>query len=962
MTPERWQQVKAVFQQALERDTGERTAFLAQACGDDDALRSEVTLLLDGHVNAGSFIETPADEVAAEFLAVQASPAGLVGQQLNQYRIQSRLGAGGMGEVFQARDTRLDRLVALKVLPLEVANDKERLQRFVREAKAASALNHPHVATIYEIGEAENIHFIAMEYIEGQTLAKKVNGSPLAINKVVEIGSQIADALDEAHSHGITHRDIKPANIMLTPRGQVKVLDFGLAKITRPESIESDISTLAKTHSGVVMGTPQYMSPEQVRGQVADHRSDIFSLGLILYEMLSGQRAFGGDSAAEVMSAILKNAPPPLSKLTAERSPALVKIVGRCLEKTPERRFQSASDLRFALEALSSPSVSLLESAPVIKNVSKWRLLGNVWVAWSAAVVLLLAAIALYAYFRHTPEDAKAVSFLVHPPEKATDFDFPIISPDGRHLAFAAKTEGKSMLWVRSLDSLDAKALPGTEEAFLPFWSPDSRQIGFFAHGKLKKVPLSGSPPITLCDAAPPIQGRGTWSRQGDILFGIKDGVRRVSAEGGVAEKVITGGAVDHVLIGGQLEFLPDGRHFLYWLATGYAANPEDTGVFLATLDGNESKRLTVADSGAVYAKSPSGESYLVFVREGTLLAQSFDTGDFHLKGEPVRLADQIIGGSVTSSENGTLVYRKNSTAPIQQQLGWVDRAGKPLGKVGSPGFIFNFALSPDEKRVVMSRRTPPQIINEDIWLVDLARGTETRFTSDPAIDHDPIWSPDGSLIVWNSNREKLADLYQKSSSGAGKDKLLLTTDNWKFACDWSSDGRFIIYGENDPKTSYDLWILPLEGKSESYPFLKTPFQDHQGHFSPDSKWVSYVSDKSGRMELYVQSFEPDSAILQVSTNGVIHPNASRWRRDGKELFYIDMDGKLIAVEIRSGATFVAGEPRALFDLNSLQAMPKTFDVTRDGQRFLLTTLKEVAKPPPFTVVLNWSALLPKPQ
>jgi eukaryotic-like serine/threonine-protein kinase len=502
----------------------------------------------------------------------------------------------------------------------------------------------------------------------------------------------------------------------------------------------------------------------------------------------------------------------------------------------------------------------------------------------------------------------------------------------------------------------------GASHALLPFWSPDNRQIGFFAHGKLKKISLSGGPPTILCDAPQPIQGRGTWGRYGDILFGTKDGVHRVSAEGGRVDKVITGGAVDHLLIGGQLEFLPDGRHFLYWLATGYAAKPEDIGIFLATLDGHESKRLALADSGAIYAESSVGQSYLVFVREGTLLAQTFDTVELRLKGEPVRLANQIIGGSVTSSANGILVYRKISTDPIQQQLGWFDRTGKPLEKVGSWGFIFNFALSPDEKRVVMSRRNPPQVINEDIWLVDLARGTETRFTSDPAIDHDPIWSPDGSLIVWNSNREKLADLYQKSSSGAGQDKLLLTTDNWKFACDWSNDGRSIIYGENDPKTSYDLWVLPLDGKSEPYPFLKTPFQDHQGHFSPDSKWVSYVSDKSGRMELYVQAFEPDSAIHQVSTSGVIYANASRWRRDGKEMFYVDSDGKMMAVEVKTGATFVAGEPKALFDINRIQAMPKTFDVTRDGQRFLFATLKEVAKPPPFTVVLNWSVLLPKPQ
>ncbi len=441
MTPERMQQIEAIFHDACNLAPDERATFVAQACAGDEDLRREVELLLAADEQAATLIEAPAYQMAAPLL-IENQPSSLAGQSISHYEIISLLGKGGMGEVYRARDTKLDRTVALKILPADVATDAERMRRFVSEAKAASALNHPHVATIYEISEAETVCFIAMEYVEGQTLAAKINGQPLAINEVVEIGGQIADALDEAHSKGITHRDIKPANVMLTPRGQVKVLDFGLAKIARPESIDSDISTLAKTQSGVVMGTPQYMSPEQVRGQVADHRSDIFALGLILYEMLSGKPTFSGDSAAEVMSAILKNDPEPLSKITGQISPALEKIVRRCLEKTPEQRFQSASDLRFALVAMSHSTDSWQKSAFVDSRSRRWRLFGDARlggrvITWAMLGILTLIPFVFFYRQRAMPTAALPIHFSINIPEKTSLLSLSL-SPDGRRLAINA--------------------------------------------------------------------------------------------------------------------------------------------------------------------------------------------------------------------------------------------------------------------------------------------------------------------------------------------------------------------------------------------------------------------------------------------------------------------------------------------------------------------------------------------
>ncbi|HKA20618.1 MAG TPA: protein kinase [Blastocatellia bacterium] len=888
------------------------------------------------------------------------------GTRLGPYEILSPLGAGGMGEVYRARDSRLGRDVAVKVLPSSFSDDEQRLQRFEQEACAVGALNHPNILAIHDVGKHNGSPYVVSELLEGETLRGRIGGAALPVRKAIDYALQIARGLAAAHEKGIVHRDLKPENIFITRDGRVKILDFGLAKLTEPAEGQSktDVPTRRiDTDPGTVMGTVGYMSPEQVCGRPVDHRADIFSFGAILYEMLTGKRAFHGESAAETMSAILREDPPDLSESNKNVAPALEHVVRHCLEKNPEERFHSASDLAFAIKALSGTSPTSIQTEVMPALGPRWMKRREL-IAWIVASAAVLATLALaIAYLERTRVVVRAVRSFIPPPEKST-FNFGgrsgatmSVSPDGRRLAFVATTAGGgNLLWVRSLDALSAQALAGTEGAIYPFWSPDSRSVGFFAQGKLKKIDAAGGPTLTLCDAP---QGRGgTWNRDGVIVFSpdISGPLHRVSASGGASSPVTnldeTRGEVSHR----WPTFLPDGTHFLY--LGGTTGVGEGPAIYVASLKSRESKLVMRDTSNVEYA-----QGYLVYMHGDTLMAQSFDAGRFETEGEGFPIAEQVqhVGvagpqimsvGAFSVSENGILAYQMGK-ATGASQLAWFDRSGKQLGVLGDQAVYTNVRLSPDGKRASVGI-IDPQSGRPDIWLYDVARDRRTRFTFDPAQERTVAWSPDGNRIAFASNRKGHFDIYQKDSSGAGSEELLLESNFDKFPTSFSTDGRFLLYWASGLKTGADLWILPLSRDRKPFPFLQTDSNEGNGMFSPDGRWVAYFSTESGSVELYVASFPGPGGKRQVSTSGAIPP--AKWRNDGTEVFYLSLDDKLMAAEVNGkGATLEVGAVRPLFEIR--RAGPGyAYDVTADGQRFLVNTAVEQKESAPITLVINWTA------
>jgi Tol biopolymer transport system component len=880
------------------------------------------------------------------------------GTKLGRYEIRSQLGAGGMGEVYLARDMDIGRDVAVKVLPSTLSTDKDRLHRFQQEACAAGALNHPNILSIYDVGKHDGSPYVVSELLEGETLRKRIGGTPLAQRRAIDYALQIAHGLAAAHEKGIIHRDLKPDNIFITNDGRVKILDFGLAKLTQLDGYQSQTEIPTRrvdTDPGVVMGTVGYISPEQLKGRPVDQRSDIFSFGAILYEMLSGRRAFHGESAAETMSAILKEDPPDLSDTNKTVSPALERLVNHCLEKNPEARFHSARDLSFALEALSgsSPMSAQTVDVPALasRHITRRELiLGSIAAVGVVAAVALAVVLAL-SPFRRVPTEARAVRLFINAPEK-TSFGSFAISPDGLRLVFVATdSSGKNLLWIRPLESTHAQPLSGTEEATDPFWSPDSRLIGFFAGGKLKRVEATGGLVRTLCTAAVP---RGaSWNREGVIIFAPtpNDPLYRVSAEGGEPTPLTKLDPSRQQASHRWPYFLPDGHHFVYSVLGG----PKGHGIYISSLDAKESLRLLdVRDSVVAYA----APGYLLYRRETSLVAQAFDTEKLKLSGEPLLIAEQV-GHEVSTfqtyfsvSQTGWLAYSSISSG--KSQLVWVDQSGKEISLLGEFSYYIRPWISPDGKRVAVDG--PDLQGNRDIWLIDARSGSSTRFTFDLSIELFPVWSPDGTRIVFASDREGPRQLYLKNASGAGKEELLLKTDSNKIPMDWSPDGRFILYVVNDPKTKFDVWILPLFGDQKPEPFLQTEANERLARFSPNGRWIAYVSDESGANEIYVQSFPASGGKWQVSTNGGYH---LAWARDGKELFYISSDKKMMAVEVKGdGATFERGAPKALFDrrIPSFNTPLGQFSVAPDGQRFLVANPVDENTSVPITVVLNWTA------
>ena len=882
----------------------------------------------------------------------------LPGRRLGPYEILSAIGAGGMGEVYKARDTRLDRDIALKVIPEHFASDADRMARFEREAKLLASLNHPNVAAIYGLEESTSTNALVMELVEGPTLADQIAAGPIPLDEALQIAKQIAEALEYAHDHNVIHRDLKPANIKVKPDGTVKVLDFGLAKAMQDDPTAADMSnsptlSMAATMAGTILGTAAYMSPEQAKGKAVDKRTDIFAFGAVLYELLTGKQAFHGEDVTDTLAAVLRHEPD-----LEQVPPKVRRLLKSCLQKDRKQRLHDIGD---ASQLLDEDSTS--ESAPgrVLKSTSLWKVV-------SAVLAVALAGLAAVD-LRETPPRLLPARLQIPVPEKMTFFDgsAPSISPDGRWIVFQGiGADNVSHLWLRALDSLEVKPLPGTENygnAPPPFWSPDSRYIAFATAGKLRKLDTSGGPPQAICDA--PQAVGGAWNREDVLIFGSNYGaLMRCSLAGGptVPVTALAQGEVAHR----WPMFLPDGRHFLYHRASG---TPESTGIFVGSLDAKpgeqNTKPVLIADRQGAYAPSQSGGlGWLLFVREDTLFAQAFDPGKLELVGEPALVASQIGSFSYNFatffvSASGLLVYRGRDTS--QYQLTWFDSQGKPAGNLGDPGNYANPAISPDGARVAV-QQTDQRNGNRDLWVLDLTRGTSTRLTFDPAIENDPVWSPDGSRVAFRSNRKGRYDLYQKAANGAGEDELLLQSDQNKFPTSWSRDGRFLLYATTATKTGSDLWILPIEGDRKPFPFLRTEFTEAQGQFSPDGRWISYTSNESGVPEIYVRPFSPKEASSSSSSGGKWMVsrgggNFSQWSADGKELLY--MQGtSLMAVAINANETFHAGIPRKLFEAPTAL---NGFDISRDGKRFLFSVASQNASAPePFTVLINWTAGLKK--
>ena len=873
-------------------------------------------------------------------------------QTIAHYRMIAKIGEGGMGEVYRALDTKLGREVAIKVLPEAFARDADRMMRFAREAHVLASLNHPHIAAIYGVEE----HALVMELVEGPTLAERIAQGPVPLEEALPIARQIADALEYAHEKGVVHRDLKPANIKLTADGQAKVLDFGLAKALSNEPTSGDnpadspTLTMRATQAGVIMGTAAYMSPEQARGKTVDKRADVWAFGVVLYEMLTGRQLFSGETVSDTLAAVLTKEP------DWDRAPAKTRrLLRKCLEKDPKRRLRDIGD-----------AWELLEEAVEAQAHG----LRHRWLPWAAVVAILVAVGQAVVHFRETPPQPAPMRFQIPAPEKASFADSGMaLSPDGRRLAFIANgADGRGMVWVRALDSVAAQALAGTEGATgnALFWSPDSRFLGFVVQRKLKKIGASGGSPQTLCEIPAAIMG-GSWSRDGVIILGtVFGGLFRVLQSGGVAAQFTTTdvslGEIGHQ----QPWFLPDGRHFFYVTRT---SRLEDAAIYLATLDSKERKRLVGASQTAAYAPPPagSGNGHLLFLRDSTLMAQALDGKSFELAGEAFPVAEQVgsflSSGFFSVSANSLLSYRSGSSG-INSQLTWFDRGGKSLGSLGKPADYFGgLALSPDGKRVAVGEMD--QTGKTDIWLLE-HRGVHTRFTFD-ARSMSPAWSPGGTRLVFYSNQGESGYIYQKNSSGSGNEELLSKSG---IPNDWSPDGRYLLYSVFGPTTKADLWVLPdLAGPPESHkpvPYLRTPFDERQGQFSPDGHWIAYTSDESGpgQYQIYVQSFPAGAGKFQVSTGaGGTEP---RWRRDGKEIFYLAADGKLMAVETQTTPEFEAAAPKTLFDplIRRGRAPPWVFfsyDVTADGKRFLVnsvSTVPESSASAPITVVVNWLAAL----
>jgi Tol biopolymer transport system component len=872
------------------------------------------------------------------------------GTQLGPYEITTPLGVGGMGEVYRARDTRLERTVAIKILPAQFSSDPVRKQRFEREAKTISSLNHPHICVLYDVGHQDGMDYLVMECVEGETLAKRLEKGPLPLEQVLKFGAQIAEALDKAHRSSIVHRDLKPGNIMLTPGG-AKLLDFGLAKpavALASAATLTAVRTAPVTEEGTIVGTFQYMSPEQVEGKELDGRSDIFSLGAVLYEMVKGKRAFEGKSQLSVASAILEKEPEPISAAKPMTPPALDHAIKKCLGKLPDERWQSASDLASELKWISEPGSHAGEVGRV--PTERVRLGRAGWLLATVFFVMLVAGGT--AWWQASNRRPPPMYFHTSVPFAANDL---ALSLDGRLLAMVAYSERASnyVLWTYEVGGRRTNALDGTQGASYPFWSPDARFIGFFADGKLKKVEVPGGEVQVLCDAP---NGRGgTWNKDGVVLFspnGLDVGLFRVSAAGGSPVEITK---PDPSLFESSHRwpvFLPDGKHFLY-LAANFSGHRENNAIYVGSLDSRERRLLVNSDANAAYAEP----GYLLYLRDGkTLVAQPFDRQRYVLSGEPHTVSDEVlyltlVDRAVFGVSGKEILVAQTGKGASLSQLTWFDRSGKPTGTVGKSGSYSNVSLSPDGRRVATDQ-TDPDGRRIDIWIHEPAQGAATRLTFDSGTDQQPVWSPDGKQILFSANLRIGNQLYLKNADGSGSEQGAAELGAGVFnPWDWSREGKYIMFGKGN-----ELWYLSTSERIAK-PLSQAKWSVRNAQFSPDSQWIAYASNETGSMEVYVTSFPSSNGKWQVSSGGGQEP---RWRHDGKELFYVSADGKMMAVAVTTGSNFKVGSPVALFQTHRRQPVSFldvfSYDVSGDGQRFLIATKVGEANAAPLSIHLNWAS------
>ena len=863
----------------------------------------------------------------------------MIGLRLAHFEITAHLGSGGMGDVYQATDAKLGRSVALKFLPEASAGDPDRTARFAREAKALASLNHPNIAAIYGLEHDGGRDFLVMELVPGTTLAERITGAPLPLDEALPIAHQIAEALEAAHDKGIVHRDLKPANVKVTPDGRVKVLDFGLSKLLggdaweagREQQANSPTMTSPATRAGVILGTAPYMAPEQARGRQVDRRADIFAFGCVLYEMLSGRRAFEGESIADILSHVLHREP-DWSRLPANIPTSVHRLLRLCLQKDPTRRRQSAGDVRLDLnDARSEPM-----AATATPRDRSSRVAPLAWLAGAAAVIAALAVPAGRHVLELRPPEMR-VQIVTPPTRHPLSF---AVSPDGQYIVFVAagpEPADPDRLYLRPFDQDDARPFAGTEGAALPFWSPDSRSVGFFASQALHRLDVAGGPPQELAPALVPVGG--AWSADGTILFAPNtvSPLFRVPESGGAAVPAteLGEGHTGH----SQPSFLPGGRQFLFRVNGG----DEVSGLYLGSSDGRAPTRLTAAAShGIVLAPDR-----LLFVQQGDLVSRGLDVMRGTLTGDPVTLATSV--GHFSASATGVIAHRAGPAA--RTRMTWFDRRGTVLEDVAE-GTVNSLELSPDESRLAGDRTVDG---NRDVWVINLNRGGLTRLTTHAATDGFPIWSPsDGSRMVFHSNRNGTFDLWIKASSGAGTEELLLETPADEWPIHWSRDGGFLLYQRSDLRKAWDLWALPTRGSDRTpVAVANTPSAERMGEFSPDGRWVVYDTDQSARPEIVVQAFPDSSGSLPVSTRGGIAP---RWSNDGREIYFMTLDGTMMAVPVTTnGPTIEVGVPAALFSIQIAgQLFRPQYDVSRDG-RFLISHVVAGESAPPIHLILNVS-------
>jgi eukaryotic-like serine/threonine-protein kinase len=889
------------------------------------------------------------------------------GSKLGPYEIISSVASGGMGEVYRARDTRLGRIVAIKVLRADLSAKHDLRKRFEREARAVSSLSHPHICGLYDVGHENGVDFLVLELLEGETLADRLRRGALPLDQALRLGVEISTALESAHRRGVVHRDVKPGNIMLTKFG-AKILDFGLASLktgaghATPTSLSlAPTEALPLTAEAAVVGTVPYLSPEQIEGKEADARSDVFAAGVVLYEALTGRRPFGGPTSAVVMAAILKTAPPSISQLEPGAPRALDHVVERCLAKNPDDRWQSAHDIAIELEWIRDAAIATDTAPPARRPARRERL---AWSLAAAAAVIALALATLLARSSRSPVPQAPIRFSLNVPEgtKVAGEPFwshPSISPDGRQVAFLADSEGTRALWVRRLDAPSAERLRGTEEALAPFWSPDSRSIGFFAGTKLKTIAASGGATRSLCDVPGPA-ATGEWGRDGTILFAVgeapgHDGLYRVPESGGAPVRMPIRDEESQQEIGLAVfpSFLPDGKRFLFLDVKSATSGV----IYLGSLDTSTARALFRAGGEGQWLDSQAEfalPGYILGVKENTLVVHPFDAASARLVGSPVPLVEGVaqfaLAGAFSASQNGALVYLP--AGGEGSRLSWFDRSGRAINSVGAPSEYSDVCLSPDGGRAAVGIADPRTGL-EDIWIFRFPEGTPTRLTMNPWNHMSPIWSPDGREIVFSASGDGPPHLFRMILSEKEARELVAANGHVQWAEDWSPDGRTVMYVDRDPSKGSDIWTVNVEGDGEPIPLVQTRFNERGAQFSPNGRGIAYVSDESGRPEVYVQPYPGPGEKRRISSAGGMRP---RWRRDGREIFYLDPEAEpgLMSVPVDPLTADPLEPPKLLF---RVFARVRDYDVSTDGQRFLVNYDQQQAGARIVAdVVVNWTA------